>query len=193
MHMPFKALIFDCDGTIADSMPLHFTTWQQTAQKHGFEFSSEQFYAWAGVPTREIIRRLAEQQQAPIDIDAAAVDKDQFYHDALAGLQPIQPVADIIRSHHGRLPLAVASGSRRASVQATLRALDLLDYFDALVTAEDVVHPKPAPDVFLKAAEILGVPPADCCAYEDSDLGLEAIRAAGMTAVDVRQMPPSAT
>lgn len=188
MKPVFQALIFDCDGTLADTMPLHHQTWQAAMNPLGIDFPEALFYAWAGVPTRDIIHRLADQQGVSVDVEAAAHEKERLYMEALPTIRPIEPVVAIVREHLGMLPMAVASGSLRTTVLQTLRYLNLQDVFDAVVTTEDVKRQKPAPDIFLEAARQLGVSPAACCAYEDGDLGLEAIRAAGMTAVDIRTL-----
>ncbi len=188
MKTSFQALIFDCDGTLADTMPLHYQTWCETLNPLGLSFPEPLFYAWAGVPTRDIIRRLAEEQSVAVDVEAAACEKDRLYLEELHTIKPIEPVVAIVREHCGILPMAVASGSLRKTVLLTLQCLDLQDAFKAIVAAEDVCRQKPAPDIFLEAARRLNVPPGACCAYEDGEFGLEAIRAAGMTAVDIRRL-----
>jgi len=188
MKTPFQALIFDCDGTIADTMPLHYQTWCKALNPVGINFPEAVFYAWAGIPTRDIIHRLAEEQGKAVDIEAAAHEKERLYLEELPTILPIEPVVAMVREHAGILPMAVASGSLRPTVMKTLRVLGLVDFFAAIVTAEDVRRQKPAPDIFLEAARLLGIPPSACCGYEDGELGLEAIRAAGMTAVDIRPL-----
>jgi HAD superfamily hydrolase (TIGR01509 family) len=101
-------------------------------------------------------------------------------------------VVEIVQQYAGRLPMAVASGGSRAVVTKTLKSLGLLDYFDCVVTADDVKNGKPAPDIFIQAAHRIGVAPQDCCGFEDAELGLIAIRAAGMIPVDIRPMRTSA-
>ncbi|MDD2238126.1 MAG: HAD family phosphatase [Kiritimatiellae bacterium] len=186
MKPPFQALIFDCDGTLADTMPLHYQTWCKALNPLGILFPEELFYAWAGIPTRDIIHRLSEEQGIAVDVETAAHEKERHYLEELPSVRPIEPVVAIVREHAGILPMAVASGSLRPTVMKTLRVLGLSDSFAAIVTAEDVRRQKPAPDIFLEAARRLGIPPDSCCGYEDGDLGLEAIRAAGMAAVDIR-------
>lgn len=181
------ALIFDCDGTLAHTMPWHWTAWREVTERHGLEFPEERFYALGGVPTRDIVRQLAVEQGRPdIDPIAFAHEKETAYFTRLHEIGPVEEVVAIARSNRGRLPMAVASGGSRGAITRVLTHLGIVDWFAAIVTNEDVKNQKPAPDIFLEAAHRLGVPPQRCRAYEDTDLGMQAIRAAGMDAVDVR-------
>jgi len=186
MDSKIKGLIFDCDGTLADSMPLHFIAWQLIAQKHGFDFPKDKFYSLGGVPSRHIVEMLAGEQGLVLDATAISIEKEGMYLKQLSQILPIEPVVAIARAHRGKIPMAVATGGNRFIMQKVLGHLGILDWFQAIVTSEDVVHGKPAPDVFLEAARRVGVAPELCRAYEDTDLGMQAIRAAGMEAVDVR-------
>jgi beta-phosphoglucomutase-like phosphatase (HAD superfamily) len=181
-------LIFDCDGTLADTMPLHWRVWQDLARKHGFQMTRERFYAFGGVPSRDILRILSQEQGLPLDCLAIAREKEAGYLALLAQVEPIPTIVDIARKNFGKIPMAVASGGSRRVIEQVLAHLGIRHLFAVLVTNEDVAHQKPAPDIFLEAARRLGVPPQRCRAYEDTDLGLEAIRAAGMETVDVRQL-----
>jgi beta-phosphoglucomutase-like phosphatase (HAD superfamily) len=185
---PPRALIFDCDGTLADTMPLHWQVWQTLLQRYGLQMSEERFYACGGVPSRDIARMLAEEQGVSIDPLTLAREKEEGYLDLLAHVAPMEIVVKIARAHAGQLPMAVASGGTRRVIEIVLNHLGIRDLFAAVVTNEDVKRQKPAPDIFLEAARRLGVPPQHWRAYEDTDLGLEAIRAAGMEAVDVREL-----
>jgi beta-phosphoglucomutase family hydrolase len=181
-----RGLIFDCDGTLADTMPLHWHAWQQVAARHGFAITEERFYALAGIPSRDILRNLGREQRLDFDPLVVARDKEQEYLALLEHVGPIECILAVARAHRGRLPMAVASGGTRPIIEQVLAHLRIRDWFDAVVTSEDVTRQKPAPDIFLEAARRLGVPPANCLGYEDAELGLQAIHAAGMTAVDVR-------
>lgn len=184
--MSIQGLIFDFDGTLADTMPLHWRAWHPVMDKYGFTLTEARFYALGGVPARDIIRMLADEQGVELDHLAAAKDKGQFYIDILHEAEIIDVVFDIVRERHGKLPMAIATGGSRYIITQVLERLDIARYFDALVTNEDIVNQKPAPDIFLEAARRIGVAPEHCRAYEDTDLGMQAIRAAGMEAVDVR-------
>ena len=183
-----KGLIFDCDGTLADTMPLHWQAWQVITARHRIHLPQERFYSLGGVPSREILRLLSAEQGLGLDHLAVALEKEAEYLPLIAQVEPINVVVGIVREHHGKLPMAVASGGTRRSIDRVLGHLGLRHFFDAVVTSEDVVRQKPAPDVFLEAARRIGVPPQLCRAYEDTELGMRAIRAAGMEAVDVRTL-----
>lgn len=183
-----QGLIFDCDGTLADTMPLHYRVWSALARKHNFDFPEDRFYSFGGVPTRDILKILGQEQGLQLDYLAIAREKEAGYLPLIAQVEPINTVVGIAREHFGRIPMAVASGGSRHVIEQVLRHLDIRQLFAAVVTNEDVQRQKPAPDIFLEAARRLGVPPHRCRAYEDTDLGLESIRAAGMEAVDVRTM-----
>jgi beta-phosphoglucomutase-like phosphatase (HAD superfamily) len=183
-----RGLIFDCDGTLADSMPLHWQAWQQVLDQHRLHLTEERFYALGGVPSRDIVRLLTREQGVALDPLVVARDKEAAYLPLIAQVEPINTIVGIAREHHGRLPQAVASGGTRKIIEQVLDHLAIRHLFEAVVTSEDVARQKPAPDIFLEAARRLGVEPQACRAYEDTDLGLEAIRAAGMDAVDVRQL-----
>jgi beta-phosphoglucomutase family hydrolase len=183
----FRAYLFDCDGTIVDSMPLHYVAWKQSLAEWNCEFAEELFYAWGGRPVSEIIASLNAQQELDMPVEAVAKRKESLYYEQLPQLKAIPEVVEHIDAQHGRIPLAVVSGSRRNSVVGSLTTLNLLDKFETLVCAEDYKNGKPAPDGFLLAAERLGVAPADCLVFEDTDMGIEAATAAGMASVRVPQ------
>ena len=187
-NMAPKGIIFDCDGTLADTMPLHWRVWQALARKHNFEFPEERFYAFGGVPTRDILKLLGEEQGISLDYMAIAREKEAGYLPLVAQVEPINSVVGIARENFGNIPMAVASGGSRRVIEQVLEHLAIRHLFTAVVTNEDVTRQKPAPDIFLEAARRIGVAPQHCRAYEDTDLGMQAIRAAGMEAVDVRKM-----
>ena len=183
------ALIFDCDGTLADTMPAHYVSWTETLRRYGIDFPEDRFYAMGGLPTVQVVEILAAE--AGVDVDAAAVgrEKEEAFHEAsLRRVEAIEPVVAVARRHRGMLPMAVATGSERWSAERILGHLGLLEWFEALVPSEEVSNPKPAPDVYVEAARRLGVSPERCRAYEDTDPGIESARAAGMDVVDVRML-----
>jgi beta-phosphoglucomutase family hydrolase len=183
-----KGLIFDCDGTLVDTMPLHWRAWQLINRRYQLHFPEDRFYSLGGVPSRDILKMLSHEQNKALDPLAVAREKEEAYLAIMAQAEPIHTVVEIVQDNFGKLPLAVASGGSRRVIELVLQHLGLRDFFQAVVTNEDVVHQKPAPDIFLEAARRLGVEPRYCRAYEDTDLGLQAIRAAGMEAVDVRTL-----
>ena len=183
---PYSALIFDCDGTLADTMPGHFAAWVAALRVGGGDITEEQFYRLAGVTSAAIIDLLNQEHGYALNIEETVQAKEKLYVEGLHDAREITAVTDIARAHAGRVPMAVASGGLRSVVNATLDSLSLRPLFDAIVTADDVIQGKPAPDIFLKAAELLGVAPEDCIVYEDGDPGIVAARAAGMRVIDVR-------
>lgn len=183
-----KGLIFDCDGTLANTMPLHWRAWQLITQRHNLHFPEDRFYSLGGVPSRDILKMLSEEQGRPLDHIAVAHEKEEAYLPFMGEVEPIHAVLEIAKEHHGKIPMAVASGGTQKIICQVLEHLNIRHLFDAVVTSEMVKNQKPAPDIFLEAARRIGVDPKFCRAYEDTDLGMRAIRDAGMEAVDVRTL-----
>ena len=181
----FRAYLFDCDGTIVDSMPLHYIAWKTALAEWNCIYPEDLFYAWGGKPTREIISDLNKMNGLSMPVEAVAVRKEELYFALLPQLQAIPEVMEIIEAEQGRIPFAVVSGGRRNSVERSLSVLGLMGRFETIVGSEDYVNSKPAPDAFLVAAERLGVAPADCLAFEDTELGIAAAIAAGMATVKI--------
>lgn len=182
---PFEAYLFDCDGTIADSMPLHYLAWRKALGEWNCDFDERLFYEWGGRPTAEIVAALNSQRGLKMPIQQVADRKESLYYEYLPQLKAIPEVLEHIEAQQGRIPFAVVSGSTRESVEASLRSLNLLDRFDTLVCAGDYKNAKPAPDAFLVAAEKLGKPPETCLVFEDTEMGVQAARAAGMAWVKI--------
>lgn len=181
----FQAYLFDCDGTIADSMPLHYIAWKKALGEWNCEFEEKLFYAWGGMPIADIIATLNKQRGLNMPVEEVARRKENLYYELLPQLKAVPEVVEHIEAEHGKLPFAVVSGSTREAVTASLSTLDLLDRFEALVCAEDYKRGKPDPEAFLLAAEKLGVAPQDCLVFEDTDMGIQAATAAGMASVRV--------
>jgi HAD superfamily hydrolase (TIGR01509 family) len=181
----FRAYLFDCDGTIADSMPLHYIAWKTALGEWGCDFDEKLFYSWGGKPTRKIVSDLNKMHGLKMPVEAVACHKEELYYQLLPQLQPIPEVLEIINAQHGQIPFAVVSGGRLDSVTRSLTVLGLMDKFETIVGSDDYIHGKPAPDAFLLAAERLGVPPANCLVFEDTNLGIQAATAAGMAFVKV--------
>jgi HAD superfamily hydrolase (TIGR01509 family) len=182
----YEALIFDCDGTLTDSMPVHYVAWHRTMQNYGIQFPEDRFYSLGGMPTDKIIRLLAEEQQVQVDALKAALAKENAFLELLHLLEPIKHVVAVARHFHRRLPMIVASGGFRDVIKKQITQIGCDGLFDDIVAAEDTERHKPEPDVFLEAARRAGVDPTRCLVYEDSDLGLRAARAAFMDSIDVR-------
>lgn len=185
-----RALIFDCDGTLADSMPVHWIAWHETLKKHGLDhlLPHDRFLSLGGVPAMQIFDLLAQESGRDLDARAMTIEKYQAYFDHADRITRIEPVVAVALEQKGKLPMAVATGSTRTGVSRTLNAIDLAEHFEVVVTADDVSHPKPHPETFLTAAERLGVSPENCLAFEDAAPGLASARAAGMDVIDVNEV-----
>ena len=187
-----QGLIFDCDGTIADTMPLHYRAWASALREHGHDFPEALFYEMAGIPSVRIVELLNDRHGYNMPPLETADRKERMYLETIQHVRAIEPVVQIVQQFAGKLPMAVATGGTRAIASKTLEALNVIQHFAALVTADDVAHGKPAPDIFLEAARRIAVAPARCCAFEDAELGLQSARAAGMLVIDVRPMHEAA-
>ena len=183
----FHAYLFDCDGTIVDSMPLHYIAWKQALGEWGCTLDEDLFYSWGGKPPVEIIAALNQLRDLKMPIEAVAERKESLYFSLLHDLKPIPEVLEQIVAQHDQIPFAVVSGSTRESIVNSLAAVGLLDCFSILVGSEDYARSKPAPDAFLTAAARLGVAPKDCLVFEDTDMGIQGATAAGMASVRVPQ------
>lgn len=181
-----RGLIFDCDGTLVDSLPLHYAAWEETFAELGLACPLDFLLRHNGKPTDRIVTLYNAEFGSTIDVERFTKDKEQRTYVRLEQTPPIEPVAALARRYHGHLPMAVVSGSNRPNVERALRAAGLHKLFSVMLTADDGLPPKPAPDLFLEAARRIGVEPGACQVFEDADSGLEAARCAGMLATDVR-------
>jgi beta-phosphoglucomutase-like phosphatase (HAD superfamily) len=184
----FAGYIFDCDGTLVDSMPLHLDAWRAALEPHGFlpaNFTLEMHHNYAGMPGVAIVRDLNEKFGLALDPAQVEADKVVWYLANHAKVGPVQPVVDFARANFGKIPMAVASGSDRKLVELSLAALGLTELFPIVITPDNVGvgRGKPAPDMFLLAAELLGLAAETCLVFEDGHLGMQAAAAANMPAV----------
>lgn len=179
---PFRGFIFDCDGTLVDSMPLHYQAWLASFRQHEapFDFTEEYFYAKAGVREQDVVMLLNAEHGTDIDPESVAAVKAKFFEALIPHVPEVKPVADFARSIHGKFPMAVASGSEEHTVCSCLEANGLLNMFPIIITPRKVARGKPAPDMFLLAAEQMGLAPADCLVLEDGQSGIDAAVSAGM-------------
>lgn len=180
-----KALIFDLDGTIANSMPLHFLAWKEAAKQMGLVYTEEFLLSCAGMPCRKIVAKMNKDLNQNVNEDKFSDLKDKLFKEQLIKVDPIEAVVNVIREYHNKLPMAVGTGGKRYFAKKTLEYLNLTDYFPVVICAEDVENHKPNPDTFLKCAKLLGVEPKDCLVFEDAVLGIQAAKAAGMKCIDV--------
>jgi beta-phosphoglucomutase-like phosphatase (HAD superfamily) len=189
-----KALVFDCDGTLLDTMPIYYESWKRTCDEFGLEFPIERFYSTAGMPVLDIFRIIIDAQQKGNSLCPVECEKRKKQHHSnvesegwVAG--PIDAVVEIAKRHYGKIPMAVASSGWREHVLKGLERVGILHLFDTVVTAdeEEVARGKPHPDIFLVAAKRLGVDPAFCVGFEDADFGIQALESAGyLYSSDVR-------
>ena len=182
-----KALIFDLDGTLVDSMPLHYEAWKDVCAIKGLSFSEEEFYSLAGVPTDRISEILNERHGTDFEPKAVSNLKEETYLKKIDKLQPIKPVFELAKKYHGKLPMAIGTGSPGRHSWEAVRTLGLDKYFDILVSKNDVKEGKPNPETFLKCAKAMDISPEYCQVFEDGDPGLQAAKTAGMIATDIRE------
>jgi beta-phosphoglucomutase family hydrolase len=182
---PHDAYLFDCDGTIVDSMPLHYIAWKKILAEWNCHFDEHHFYSLGGTPIAEIVSLLNKQHNLRMPVEAVCSRKEQLYYELLPQLKAIPEVLEHIHARYGEIPFAVVSGGTREAVTASLTTLEILDRFDLLVCAEDYKKGKPDPEAFLVAAERLKVNPTRCLVFEDTDLGIQAATAAGMPSVKI--------
>ena len=181
-----KGLIFDCDGTLVDSMPFHMKAWEHVITLNGGLWDVGFFASVKGMPEEDIVDLYNAKFSTKLDPVEVVREKHRFFRTHALELNPIPHVLDVVYKYRDKLPMAVVSGGVREIVHMELEALHIKDCFKAILTADDGIKPKPAPDIFLEAAKRIGVAPEQCQAFEDGDLGLEAARLAGMIATDVR-------
>lgn len=177
-----KALIFDLDGTLADTMPVHFWAYKNILVDYGIEFTPELFATLAGIPAVGTIKKLNEMFGTTMDAEKVGHLKETEYEKIMHKMKAIEPVVELAKQYHGKLPMSIGTGGYKRLAWKTMEFLDLGKYFDILVSADDVTHAKPHPETFLKCAEKMGVAPEFCQVFEDGEPGMQAARAAGMMA-----------
>lgn len=183
----FAGYIFDLDGTLVDTMPLHYRAWNRAMQLAGLkeELSEDLFYSLGGMPTVRVAGVFARHYGLTIDVEKVFHQKEALFLELRAEMRLIDAVVTVARRAAGRIPLSVASGGPRNIVRHTLKLMKLADLFPVVVTPEDVTHGKPSPEMFLLAAQKMGVAPDRCLVFEDAEPGIQAAEAAGMKWVRV--------
>ncbi|MES2744552.1 MAG: HAD family phosphatase [Bdellovibrionota bacterium] len=184
---PFEAYLFDLDGTIANSLPLHFKAWNEALAPHGTAMPEDLFFAWGGIPVPKTVEMLNDHFQIKLPIDVVSRAREQAYLEMINEVKAHEAVETIIRANYQRIPMAVVSGSARSSIVKTLTRLNLSEFFTALLGAEDYSKGKPDPEPFLQGARVLGVDPKKCLAFEDAEPGIQSALAAGMQVVRIPQ------
>jgi len=180
-----RALLFDLDGTLADSMPLSNQSWIEILGRSGCSISEAILHEYSGVPTRKTVEILNQRFGWTLDLDLVTAEKERLYAQIVAQVQPISAVVDIARRFHGRKAMAVVSGGIRETVNRTLQVIGVAELFHVRVCAEDCERGKPNPDPYLLAAQQLGVAPSECLVFEDGAAGIRSAQAAKMKVVQV--------
>ncbi|NQU87442.1 MAG: HAD-IA family hydrolase [Mariniphaga sp.] len=186
VHPKAKALIFDLDGTLSDSLPVHVATWNQVGKILGFTFDTQIIFEMTGRPTIEFAQRIARDFNLKTDPKEIVRLKQEAFHNSMEYLKPISEVTNMVKEYYGKIPLSVGTGASRKSANLQLETLGIFELFDAIVTADDVLKHKPEPEAFLQCAKIMGIEPAFCQVFEDGDLGIEAAKKAKMIITDIR-------
>lgn len=181
-----KALIFDCDGTLADTMSIHDQSWHETLAEHGVTCQQSFLDDVAGMPTKEIVELINKKFNQQIDPTTFVPKREERAFERLFSVRPITPIVDIAKKHHGKLPMSVVSGGAKKHVIATLDTIGIKNLFDTIITADDPVTPKPSPDIFLLAANYMNIEPKKCQVFEDGEMGMLGAEKAGMVVTDVR-------
>ena len=182
-----KGLIFDLDGTLANTMPIHYIAWKNAASRYGIDFTTGLFMQLAGIPLYPTVEKLNQIFGKLIDPQEMGDLKEAEFEKNMQLTPEIKIVTDLVRANHGKIPMAVGTGGARRLALKTLEIIDLEEYIDVLVCSEDVQNYKPHPETFLRCAELMGVNPEDCQVFEDGALGIQAAQFAGMMVVDVTQ------
>lgn len=180
-----KGLIFDLDGTIADTMPAHYIAWKNALKPYGIDFSIEVFESMAGMPRLATVERLNEMYGTSMDAQIVSDLKETEFEKTLKTVKVIDPVFDVIKAYHGKLPMAVGTGGCRHIATQTMQLLGIDQYIEILVSSDDITHAKPHPETFLKCAKMIDVAPSECIVFEDAKLGIDAAKSAGMMWIDV--------
>lgn len=183
----FDAVVFDCDGTLVDSMPAHFEAWCDALSVHGAGgiFKEDVFFAMGGRPTLDIVVELNDEYDLKLNPEAVALAKRESFLKRINSVTLIEEVAAFAESLRGKVPMAIATGGSRMVIEKTLKIVGISDWFDEVVTADDVTEGKPSPEIFLKAARLLGVDPTRCLAVEDAPAGILAAQLAGMQVIAI--------
>ncbi|MDO6765774.1 beta-phosphoglucomutase family hydrolase [Agarivorans sp. 1_MG-2023] len=191
-YQDYEAFIFDMDGTLIDSMKQHQQAWEFALQLFNIPYTSEQMLAMSGMPTGLSVEKLlADAHISNIDVAAVAEAKEQRYHQLVNSEVLATPLIEVFEYYRGKKPMAVGTGASQQQAELILAKLGIAKQFEAIVGADLVAEHKPAPDTFLKCAELMNVQPQGCLVFEDADAGVAAANAAGMDVVDVRNLWPA--
>jgi len=182
-----KALIFDLDGTVANTMQNPFESWRKAISPYGIDFSADLFMQLTGMPRIATIEKLNEQFGTKMDPITVGNIKAAHFKTVGHLTQEISIVADVVRKYHSKLPMSIGTGSTKTGAKKTLEVIEMQQYFDIVITADDIINPKPHPETFLKCAQLMGIEPKDCVVFEDGILGMQAAVTAGMMVIDINE------
>jgi beta-phosphoglucomutase family hydrolase len=180
-----KALIFDLDGTIANTMPNHFVSWRKAVVPYGIDFNASLFMQLTGMPRTATIEKLNEMFGTKMNPEIVGKVKEGHFKTLVNLTKEIEVVTDVIRKYHNILPMSIGTGSTKNGAKKTMEVIGLENYFDIVITADDIINHKPHPETFLKCAQLMGIKPKDCVVFEDGILGMNAAEEAGMMVIDV--------
>ena len=186
IHPNTKALIFDLDGTLSDSLPVHIASWHAICSILKCSFDERIIVEMTGAPTIKIAERVKRDQGLDISADEIVRMKQHEFRKNINRIKPHDAIISLMKRSHGKIPMAVGTGSSRTSTMLQMKELMIDQYFDFIVTADDVSRHKPEPETFLKCAELMKVDPEYCQVFEDGELGMQAAKTAGMLLTDVR-------
>jgi beta-phosphoglucomutase family hydrolase len=182
-----KAIIFDLDGTLADSIPTHMQCWHETCKTFNYKFDETIMFEMTGMPTRIFAEYIIKDSGCSLSVEDIMKMKQSHFHQLVQNIKPVAKVAQFAIENYGKIPMSIGTGGSRKSSTLILKAIDMEKYFPIMVTADDVTNHKPNPDTFLRCAELMGIEPEFCQVFEDGGPGMKAARAAGMIVTDVKE------
>jgi beta-phosphoglucomutase-like phosphatase (HAD superfamily) len=187
-----KGLIFDIDGTLADTMPAHYRASTRVAKEFGFEFPLNYFIKMAGIPTTDVFRELLKLQgKSHISSEVVSALKEKYYLEEVPSILPISYTMDIVKQYAGKIPMSMGTGGTLEIAIPNIKQIKADEYIDILVSAEDVTKHKPFPDTFLECARRMNIAPEHCLVFEDAVNGFKAAEAGGMEWIDVTKFHES--
>ncbi len=193
----FAGYLFDLDGTLVDTMPLHYRAWDAAIRHVGLTHPLDEdlFYSFGGIPSTRVAELIGQHYGLKLDPQAVMDDKEARFLKLLPEVRPIKAVVDFLDRVAVKFPRAIVTGGTPEVAIPCLEASGLRPYFDLVITPHDVPpgRGKPAPDMFLLAAQRIGIAPADCLVFEDAEPGIQAALAAGMKVVRVPSRPARST